>query len=273
MVPFPEPSGYDPNRYIGVTLYINFANITSHAGLFTMGSVPNEKYDVESEAPWSTDYINLNWPYPNADWTTRQNIHQDCDNYVAGFFYFLANDPSVPASVRADVGRFGLPLDEFTDNNHWPYQMYVREGRRLIGQYVMTQADLETTILKPDSVGIGQWSIIDSHCCDLCAHPDDGTQIIAGVGSIYLPGLPPYQLPFRSILPVATQVSNLAVPVCSSASHIGWTSIRVEPTFMLLGEAAGTAAGLAVSTGDDLSAVDITKLQDRLMNFGGILSV
>ena len=272
MLPFPMPPGYTPDRYIGVSRYINYADLTWYKGLFSLEGLPNSKYCLLNSGPFSTDYPNAGWAYPNANWKLRAGIFQDHSTYVAGFLYFLANDPSVPASVRANVSSYGLALDEFTDNNHWPWQMYVREGRRLHGQYVMTQSDITTSVIKADAVGVGQW-YIDSHFCCRYASSSAGQPVVMYDGSLFTDGIPLYQLPLRAILPPASLVSNLAVPVCVSASHISFCSLRVEPTYMVLGEAAGTVAGLALKAGLDLSEVDVTTLQNRLLQFGAVIAI
>jgi hypothetical protein len=231
-----------------------------------------DKYCMENSIYLSSDAPGLGgWLYPIENWTARLFCVQEHQNFVQGFLYFLSNDPSVPASVRADFKTFGLPPDEFQDNGNWPYQLYIREGRRMIGQYVMTQADVSANSKYPDSVGIGQW-VIDIHYCDFNAYETQGGPIIALDGGFYFEPdvLPRCQMPFRCILPV--EVTNLAVPVCLSGSHIGFAALRVEPNYMILGEASGTAAGLGLKSGVDLSKVPVSALQARLLQFGGILS-
>jgi FAD dependent oxidoreductase len=272
-LPFPQPPGYDPSDWLGVSRCISYYGITTHRYLMSgqQAGVKN-KYCMENSMYLSSDAPGLGrWLYPVTSWPDRLRNLREHGNFVQGFLYFLSNDPSVPASVRKDFQRFGLPPDEFRSNGNWPYQMYIREGRRMIGQYVMTQADVSADSTYPDSVGIGQW-VIDCHNCDFNAYESQGTTMIACDGgmSCDTPPLPRHQLPFRSILP--TEVTNLAVPVCLSASHIGFSALRVEPNYMILGEAAGTAAGLGVKSGVDLSQVSVSALQARLLRFGGILS-
>ena len=272
MAPFPMPPGYTPDRFAGTARYIKYANVTQLEDLLSLGPVPKHKYSLESTFHFSTDYPNACWAYPDANWKTRADILQDHHSNEAGFLYFLANDPSVPASIRVEMNRYGMPLDEFTDNGHWPWQMYVREGRRLIGQYVMIQSDITTETTKTDAIGVGQWTI-DSHICDRFASTWNGQPVVMYDGALAQTDVPLYQLPFRSMLPQISEVSNLAVTICMSSSHIAFSSLRVEPTLMQLGEAAGTAAGLALKAGVALSMVDITSLQNRLLQFGSVIAI
>jgi hypothetical protein len=233
----------------------------------------NNKYCLLEDGPFfSTDYSNACWSYPNGTWAARKEIWTNYYDYVAGYLYFLANDPSVPTTIRTGMSGYGLPADEFKDNNHWPWQMYVREGRRMQGKYVMTQADLIQSTTKSDAIAVGLWSI-DSHACDLFASTANGSQTVVADGFMYIPVYLPYQLPFGAMLPNPAQVSNLAVTVCLSSSHIAFSSLRVEPTLMVLGEAAGTAAGLALQSNVDISEVDITELQNALTTFGVVLAI
>jgi hypothetical protein len=260
------PVGYDSTQYVGVTRLIAADGLTSHAGLWSSAQIQNNKFVTENTGPcYSTDVVGASWNYPNGSWTTRNAIIAAHTLWIQGFFYFLANDPSVVSSVQTDVLTYGLPSDEFTGNGNWPYQLYIREGRRMIGKYVMKQSDVSAATLFSDSIGLGQW-LIDGHSCNRINH----LGLVAGEGALTTSTYYPYQIPFRSILP--TTITNLAVPVCMSASHVGMTSIRVEPTYMTLGEAAGAAAGLAVAGSIDLANVNVQALQAVLLNNGGILS-
>jgi hypothetical protein len=272
MAPFPMPPGYTPDQFAGAAHYIKYANVTQLEDLLSLGPIPKHKYSLESTFHFSTDYPNAGWAYPDANWKTRADILQNHHNNETGFLYFLANDPSVPTAIRAEMNRYGLPLDEFTDNGHWPWQMYVREGRRLIGQYVMIHSDITTETTKTDAIGVGQWTI-DSHICDRFVSTWNGQPVVMYDGALAQTDVPLYQLPFRSMLPQISEVSNLAVTICMSSSHIAFSSLRVEPTLMQLGEAAGTAAGLALKAGVALSMVDITSLQNRLLQFGSVIAI
>jgi len=268
-MPFIQPAGYNPDRYQGLSDYLKAANSPTSNQIVVMQPTVNDKYCLLANdlIPFSTDYVGGAWSYPNSSPTQRHAILQDHYNYVAGFLYFVSSDPSVPSEIRNTVQQFGLPLDEFTDNQHWPWQMYVREARRLLGETVLTQADVSTHSTQPDSIGLGNWGI-DSHLCDA----------FAASSSIKLDGYfftvkYSYQIPYRCLLPKASQVSNLAVTCCPSSTHIGFSSLRVEPVFMTLGHAAGIAASLALDTGTGFGEVGISQLQAALLQDGAIFSI
>jgi hypothetical protein len=273
MAPFPMPANYDRGRFDLTSRVIAMNGSTELAQVLTLQPGVNEKFCLLSVGWGSTDYIGGSWGYPNGSWTIRNEILRDHYDYVAGLLYFLSNDNSVPLTIRNQLGVYGLPLDEFTDNEHWPWRMYVREGRRLVGDYVMVQADITTSPSKNDAIGLGAWAF-DSHGCDLFATAENGMQGTALDGSFYITNVArAYQLPFRSILPQPSDVTNLAISVCVSASHIAYSSIRIEPTFMILGEAAGTAAVMALSQGIDVSEVDSATLQKNLLSYGAVLAL
>jgi hypothetical protein len=268
-VPFAQPAGYNPDRYKGLSEYLQTATSPTLDQIVAMQPTVNDKYCLLANdlIPFSTDYVGGAWNYPDGSLAQRSAILQDHYDYVAGFLYFVSNDSSVPSAIRSAMQQFGLPLDEFTDNQHWPWQMYVREARRLIGQNVMTQAEVSTHSTQPDSIGLGNWGI-DSHLCDA----------FAANSAIMLDGYfftvkYSYQIPYRCLLPKASQAANLAVTCCPSSSHIGFSSLRVEPVFMTLGHAAGVAASLALEAGTGFSEVSVSQLQTTLLNEGAILSI
>jgi len=276
LVPFTRPANYDPSRYLGLTRSIAADRITKLSKIVSMSPTIREKYDLlRSENPFTVNLIGGGWAYPEASYMQRQAIVQDHYNYVAGWLYFVANDPSIPASVQEEIRTYGLAKDEFTDNANWPYQLYIREARRMIGQYVMTEADITTQITKNDSIAIGTW-YGDCHPCDLYSSTavgaGDSDAVVQADGELDVK-TPAYQIPYRCLLPNQTEANNLAVVCCPGSSHVGFSSLRVEPTFMMLGEAAGTAAGLCAHSGGSFSRVDIDSLQAQLQANGGILSV
>ena len=264
-IAFPAPPGYDPTQYVGVSRTITQQGLTSHAGLWSSTAIQNLKYISENADWFSTDYPAVNWGYADGNWTTRNAIITQLQTLIQGFFRFLSVDASVPSNVQADVNLYGLPSDEFTSNGNWPWQLYIREGRRMIGKYIMKQSDIQANTLFPDSIGLGQW-VIDIHQCNRINH----LGLVSGEGGMETVPYYPYQIPFRAIL--SNQITNLAVPVCMSMTHIGCASLRVETVYGTLGEAAGTAAGLAVAGGIDIANVSVPALQTVLLNNGGILS-
>jgi hypothetical protein len=272
MTPFPEPPGYNPEQFALTSRVIAQNKSTQLEQVIDLQPGVNKKFCLLSTGLGSTDYVGGSWTYPDGTWATRESVWQNHYNYVAGLLYFLSHDASVPSSIRTSLQGYGLPLDEFKDNGHWPWQMYVREGRRLQGRYIMTQEDVTVNRTKSDSIGVGAWAL-DSHACDLIPNTRNGSGTVVD-GLFYQVGTgDAYELPFSSMLPQQSEVSNLAVPVCLSASHVGYSSVRIEPTFMILGEAAGTAAGLALESGIDLSEVVVSALQSKLVKYGVVTSL
>jgi hypothetical protein len=280
-IPFPKPADYNPDQWIGLLRLILEENLNSHRGIWSSGYLPTVvggkvtygmKFCMESIGAF-TDCATLGWKYPDGNWALRSQIVQEHTNYQQGWMYFVANDPSIPSSVRADVNQWGMAADEFKDNNYRPYLLYIREGRRMVGQSVLIQSDVDgTNPQKGDAIGIGQWAI-DCHNTGLFAATNHNAPGILVEGLIENQSQAPYQLPFRCMLPKQEEASNLAVAVCISASHIGFSSARVEPSYMIMGEAAGQAAVLALAAGTDISSVDISKLQSSLRANGSILDL
>lgn len=223
-----------------------------------------------------------NWEYPEADWATRDRISRDHVNFALGLMWFLQHDESIPAEHRARFCEWGLPADEYTDNGNIPYEVYVRETRRIEGKHILTENDYlpREGFLRPrpfaDSIAFTDW-YLDSHSC----HIDTGTwgSHPQAVGSAEYPfagkvllseELRPGMVPYRSL--VCQEVSNLIVPVCLSCTHIAWGAIRLEPVFMHLGEVAGFAACQALATGEAVNALDVSALQRSLLGAGASIA-
>jgi hypothetical protein len=272
-VPYPRPASYDPARFALLRRYLtefeknrgrapNFHDVTNPV------EVPNHKADFNNNGPVSTDYIGHSWGYPDGSYAMRQKIWNETVEYTEGFFYFLAHDPSVPPSLQKEVNEWGLSKDEFVDNGNFPYQLYIREGRRMVGVYVMRQADLQTTRTKPDSIGMGSYQS-DSHNIQRVAR-EDGT--VTNEGDVQV-AVQPYEIPFRVMLPQNDQVDNLLVPVCLSASHVAYSSVRMEPQYMIIGQAAGVAASLAIQKGVAVQDVPVATLQKKLHEGKAVLNL
>jgi hypothetical protein len=269
-VQFPKPSPYRPERFALLVRLLDAWE--KHNGkpplmqdVFIVGRVPNQKADLNNRGAFSTDYLGMNWDYPQASYARRQEIIQDHLNYTASLFYFLANDERVPKSVRGSLAEWGLCKDEFQDTGHWPHQLYVREARRMIGEYVMTQKDLQQDRMKPDAIGMGSYNS-DSHAVQRYL-ASDGT--VQNEGLMEVP-VQPYQIPYRLILPRRTESTNLLVPVAFSASHVAYSTLRMEPQYMIIGQAAGVAAKLAIDAGVPVQDVDIAKLRQVLTDQGTV---
>lgn len=259
LVPWPKPAGYDPSRYELLARYLLMKPTLKIGQLMNPVHLPNGKTDTNNNGPFSTDHIGANWDYVEADDVRRERIRQDHIEYVQGLFYFLAHDPRVPAPLRDEVNRWGLAKDEFTDTDHWPHQLYVREARRMKGEYFMTQKDIMEDRTKADSVGLGSYNT-DSHHCQRVLQPD-GTVLNEGDFQVHVS---PYAIPYRSLVPRRSDCENLLAPVCVSASHVAYGTIRMEPVYMILGQACGVAATMAVDARVSVQKIDIAGLLARL---------
>lgn len=263
-VPFPKPKTYDPKEY-ELLLRIFAAGWRETFDKFD--PIPNFKTDTNNHGPFSTDNIGRNWDYPEASYARRREIIQEHVDYQQGWLYFIANDPRVPEDVRTEMAKWGLAKDEFTDNGNWPHQIYVREARRMVGRFVMTQNELQKKKPTPESVGMGSYSI-DSHNIQRYITPDGYVQ---NEGDIGVSTNGPYQISYGSLVPKKGQAPNLLVPVAVSSSHIAYGSIRMEPVFMILGQSAATAAVMAIDSNIDVQDVPYDKLRTRLLADGQVL--
>ncbi len=270
-VPFPKPPGYDPKRY---ELFARFlaARVKSEGRAPVLNSVlkvdriMNGKTDINNQGAFSTDYLGGSWDYPDATYARRAEIWLEHILYMQGLFYFLANDSRVPDALRQEMSHWGLAKDEFRDTDHWPNQLYIRESRRLIGEYVMVQKDLQTELTKPDPIGMGSYNS-DSHNVQRIV---DANGFARNEGDMQV-AVKPYQIPFRIILPKRDQATNVLVPVAFSASHVAYSSVRMEPQYMILGQAAGIAARLAISGGCTVQAIPVEKLVETLRRQGAVM--
>jgi hypothetical protein len=272
-LPFPRPAGYDPNRYtllarLLAALIAKTGVAPTMAAVLKPDRIQNGKTDVNNRGAISTDDIGASWNYPEGDYATRQQIWQDHLAYTQGLLFFLANDPQVPAALRAEVRRWGPSKDEFVDTDHWPHQLYVREARRMIGEYVMRQSDIQTERTKPDSIGMGSYNS-DSHNVERIPTKDG---FVENEGDMQVP-VQPYQIPFRMILPRRAEATNLLVPVAFSASHVAYSTLRMEPQYMIIGQATGIAAKMAIDAGSAVQLVDVLALQAKLRAKKVVLSL
>jgi hypothetical protein len=263
-VPFPRPEGYDPTQY---ELLLRVMATGWRETFHKFDPIPNRKTDTNNHGPFSTDNIGRNYDYPEASYARRREIIREHQTYQQGYFYFLANDPRVPADVRARMSRWGLARDEFADNGHWPHQLYIREARRMIGAYIMTEHELLRRRPTPQSVGMGSYTI-DSHNVQRYVTPEGFVQNEGDIG-VKVPG--PYAIAYGALTPRPEEAENLLVPVCASSSHIAYGSIRMEPVFMVLGQSAATAAVLALERGETVQAVPYPILRERLIADGQVL--
>lgn len=263
-VPFPKPEGYDAGQY---ELLLRIFNAGWRETFQKFDRIPNQKTDTNNHGPFSTDNIGMNYDYPEASYERRREIIREHEQYQKGLLWFIANDPRVPADVRTTFGKWGLAKDEFRDNGNWPHQIYVREARRMIGRYVMTENELLKRRATPEPVGMGSYGI-DSHNIQRYITPEGYVQ---NEGDIGVSTNGPYQISYGSLAPKKGEADNLLVPVAVSSSHIAYGSIRMEPVFMILGQSAATAAVLAIEGKTAVQDVPYPKLEQRLRRDGQIL--
>ncbi len=252
-IPFAKPAGYDRNRYALLDRYLKAQPSPGQP-------VPLHPGDCNNNGGFSTDHIGANYAWPEADYVTREQIFQDHVNYQQGLMWFCLNDPAVPEAIRAKTAAFGLAAGEFPETGGWPHELYVREGRRMISDYVMTEAECKSLKTVEDSIGLASYTM-DSHNCERIVI--DGA--VRNEGDVQT-GVPrPYPVSYRSIVPKESQCSNLFVTVCLSASHIAYGSIRMEPVFMIIGQSAATAAAMAIDARTSVQKVDYPTLRTRLL--------
>lgn len=257
-IPFPKPPGYDASQY---ELLLRVFDSGWRQMFKKFDPMPNHKTDTNNHGPFSTDNIGMNYDYPEASYERRKEIVQEHEVYQKGLMYFMANDPRVPQDVRTAMSKWGLARDEFRDNGGWPHQIYVREARRMIGHYVMTEHDCLDRKETPDSVGMGSYTL-DSHNVQRYVKPDGYVQ---NEGDIGVKTPRPYKIAYGSIVPKKSQCTNLMVPVCVSSSHIAFGSIRMEPVFMILGQSAATAACMSIDKQIAVQDLPYVELKQRLL--------
>jgi FAD dependent oxidoreductase len=262
--PWPKPANYDESRY---ELLLRNFEAGDRRVPWHPTWMPNRKTDTNNNHTFSTDYIGGNYDYPDADYARREEIVADHQSYQQGLLWTLANHERVPPEVREEFHRLGLAKDEFVDNDNWPTQLYVREARRIIGPYVMTEHNCRAAKVAEDSVGMGAYGM-DSHNCQRYITPEGHVQ---NEGDVQVHGFKPYPISYRSIVPQAEECDNLLVPVCVSSSHIAYGSIRMEPVFMILGQSAATAAVLAIDQDVAVQSVDYQQLAEQLIASGQVL--
>ena len=263
MIPITRPEGYDSTRY---ELLLRLMEVQpeklSLNDYFIWSRMPNGKTDVNNRGGFSSDMIGMNHNYPEASYEERAEIIRAHTDYTKGLLYFVGHDERVPELLRKRMQLWGYPKDEYVDNGHWTPQLYIRESRRMVGEYVATQADCEGRTTIADGVGVAAYQM-DSHNCQRIVVEKNGVAMVKNEGNVEIGGGLPYPISYRSITPKREQCTNLLVPVCLSASHIAYGSIRMEPVFMVLGQSAAVAVALAVEQGGcDIQQVDSRKINE-----------
>lgn len=294
-IPFPKPAGYDPRRYALLARFLNFNprvlwTLNYTVAPMTDGPVQMRNGDSNNAGSFSSNNVNGSNRWPDGTFAPvsfaelpaprrglamplrelyqlRERIFQDHVNHQQGYMHFLANDPQVPKGLQERVNRFGLDPHEFKNTGHWPHQLYVREGRRMVSDYVMTQANCESRRVADDSIGLASYSM-DSHPCQRVVVVRDGVTTVRNEGAFGYRCPKPYPVSYRSIVPRKSECANLLVPVCLSASHVAFGSIRMEPVYMILGQSAGLAASMAMDDNTAVQEVDYQSLRAKLLELG-----
>lgn len=261
---WPKPAGYNRDDYSLLERYLTSAP----PGFlwdwsYKHGPVKLNRGDCNNAGPISTDFVGGANAWPDADYATRERIFQQHVTYQQGMMWFLANDPAVPEMERAFARKFGLPKDEFIETGGWPHELYVREARRMVSDYVMTERNCTGKVVAEDSVGLASYTMDSHHTSRVVV---DGKVVAEGCIEKGTPK--PYPVSYSAIVPRERECANLLVPVCLSATHVAYGSIRMEPVFMLLGQSAGTAAAQAIDADISVQTLDYQKLRKRLLSDG-----
>ena len=263
-IPFHRPEDYDSSEY---ELLVRVYQSGWRETFEKFDPIPNLKTDVNNHGPFSFDNIGMNYDYPDASYERRQEILKQHESYQKGLLYFIATDPRIPVEVQKEMRQWGLAADEFSDNGNWPYQIYVREARRMLGTFVMTENEILGKNPVAQSIGMGSYTM-DSHNVQRYITAEGFVQ---NEGDIGVQPEKPYQIALGCILPRKEECSNLLVPVAVSSSHIAFGSIRMEPVFMILGQSAGSVAALALEKGKSIYDLSYKEIEGKLIEGGQVL--
>jgi ribulose 1,5-bisphosphate synthetase/thiazole synthase len=254
-----RPANYDSTRYELLLRYLATKPSRDLWGFLKMDLMPDHKTDINNNGPFSTDMIGMNYAYPDGDYKTRENIIKAHEDYTKGFLYFIGHDSRMPESLRKQMLEWGYPKDEYIENNHWTPQLYIREARRMLGAYIMTQANCQGREVVDDKIAMAAYAM-DSHNAERIVV----NGMVKNEGDVQLKGIQPYPVSYRSIISKSTECANLLVPVCLSASHMAYGSIRMEPVFMVLAQSAAVAACQAIEKKIAVQQVNVKQVQVEL---------
>jgi hypothetical protein len=273
-IPIRRPDSFDPQRFVLLERYLTtLGEAATTRDVLGIGRTQNGKTDINSGGPVSTNLLGASQSYPTASREERERIAEEHRSWAHGLLWVLANEPWVPARIREEVGAFGLAADEFTDTGGWPHQLYVREAARMVGEHVLTEHDLRSGRVPDDTVALGGYNVdireVQWVAAPIYRFPDVHPEVMVE-GYLSAP-VPTYGIPYRSLLPRRDECENLVVPVCISASHVAFSSFRMEPQYMIAGESAGVAAALASRSRRPLHDVPLDALRERLRRRGQIL--
>jgi hypothetical protein len=255
-----RPDDYDSTKFELLLRQIkSYTPDSLNWQLLHIAPMPNQKTDINNCGGFSSDMIGMNYNYPDGDYATRDKIFQEHLSYTKGWLYFLGHDPRMPEHLRNDMLQWGYPKDEYPDSDHFTPQLYIREARRMVSDYVMTQHHCQGREVAEDVAGMAAYTM-DSHNIQRIVV----NGMVKNEGDVQIGGFGPYPVSYRSIVPKKSECTNLIVPVCLSASHIAYGSIRMEPVFMVLGQSAATAACMAIDDGSSVQEIDVKKLRSMV---------
>lgn len=263
-IPFPKPKGYDVSQY---ELLLRALEAHGAYVFNKFDPAPNGKTDTNNHGPFSTDNIGMNYDYPDASYERRAEIVEEHRVYQQGYFYFLANDPRVPKDIRERMSAWGLAKDEFVESDNWTTQLYIREARRMVSDFVITENHLKLNRPTPRPIGMGSYNM-DSHNTRRYVDEDG---FVRNEGDVQVGLKSPYPIDYQAIVPKRGQCENLFVPICVSSSHIAFGSIRMEPVFMILGQSSAQAAKLAIELDVPVQDVPYEVLRERLLEAKQVL--
>ena len=258
-IPFTRPDSYDPAKYELSRRLIRAGHPKSLNNLLIISGMPNQKTDINSLAGQSTDFYGQNWSYPDGDYAERARIWKEHEEYTKGLVWFLATDEAVPEPIRKEMSSYGWPKDEYKDNGGFTHELYVREARRMIGEYVMTEQNCRSQRTVDDGIAFASYNMDSHHTQTIIVHG-----MVKNEGEVTVHLDREYPVSYRSLTPKREECTNLLVPVCLSSSHIAYGSIRMEPVFMSLGQAAGVAAGMAAKSGATVQGLEMKDLRHTL---------
>lgn len=266
-VPFEKPSNYDPLNY---ELYLRSIE-AGQRFLMIISPMPNQKTDTNNGGPFSHDFIAGNYDYLDASDVERVKICKAHEDWQQGLMWTLQNNPRVPENVQASYKRWGLAKDEFGDTRHFGHKIYVREGRRMVSDFVQTELHCRRLAETPRPIGYGSYQMDSHHTQRYLTVDENGKAIVLNEGDVEVSPGGPYPIDYGTLVPKKDECSNLFVSVCVSCSHIAYGSIRMEPVFMILGQSAATAACMAIDNNCPVQEVNYDKLAEQLRKDGQVL--
>jgi len=259
LIPITRPVNYDSSRYELLLRQMKQTGKTTLNDYFIWSIMPNQKTDINNRNGFSTDAIGMNWDYPEASYAERRRIIDFHTDYTKGLLYFVGNDPRVPETLRKQMLEWGYPKDEYITTENFSPQLYIREARRMIGEYVMTEHNCTGKEKITDKVGMAAYTMYSHNIQRIVVNGE-----VKNEGNVEIGGFPPYPVSYRAIIPKRNECQNLLVPVCLSASHIAYGSIRMEPVFMVLAQSSAVAAVEAINSKKAIQDIDVKKIQAKL---------